>query len=300
MNNKQLQRFLIIDSNALIHRAFHALPPLTNKAGEPVNAVYGFLLVFFKAIKDLRPDFLVATFDLPLPTFRHKEFDNYKAKRPPTPINLSLQIPKTKEVLTAFDVPIFEKEGFEADDLIGTLCHLVSQQYPEIEAIILSGDLDVLQLVGKNTKTYTFKKGISETTVYDEKAIKERYGILPGQLVDFKALKGDASDNIPGVKGIGEKTALQLIKEFGSLENLYKELERGTEKTENIRALTKEKLINQKDQAFLSRRLSEIRKDVPIALDFESCRWQSYDKEKARKVLEKFEFYSLINKIPQE
>ncbi|MBU0476788.1 DNA polymerase I, partial [Patescibacteria group bacterium] len=175
------KRLLVIDSNSLIHRAFHALPPLTAKEGELVNAVYGFLLVFFRVLKDFQPDFIAAAFDLPVPTFRHKKFKEYKAKRPPTPKELSSQIPKVKEVLRAFNAPIFEKQGFEADDIIGTIAREAPILWrqdgrgPKIETIIVSGDLDTLQLVDSNTKNYTLRRGLKDAVLYDEKLVKEKY-----------------------------------------------------------------------------------------------------------------------------
>jgi len=295
------RKLLIIDSNSLIHRAYHALPPLTTKKGELTNAVYGFLLVFLKALKEFQPDFIAACFDVAVPTFRHKKFKEYKAKRPPAPEELYQQIPKVKEVLDAFNVPIFEKEGFEADDIIGTISRLAprKQVMPRIETVILSGDLDTLQLVDKNTKVYTFKKGLKETIIYDEKAVKERYGFSPSQIVDFKALKGDPSDNIPGVSGIGEKTAINLIKLFGSLENLYQEIKEGTKKVKELKPAIKDKLVQYKDQAFFSRMLSEIRKDAPLDFNFEKCQWGGYNKEKLIQIFKNLEFYSLISRLPE-
>lgn len=280
------KKLIIIDSNSVIHRAYHALPPLTTKSGELVNAVYGFLLVFFRAIKDFQPDFVAACFDLPAPTFRHKQYAGYKAKRPPTRPELYNQIPAVKKLLGFFGIEIFEKEGFEADDLIGTIAGLA-----EPETIILSGDLDTLQLVNAKTKVYVLRKGVKDIILYDEKLVKERYGIMPEKLLEFRALKGDASDNIPGVAGIGEKTALGLIKEYGSLENVY----------DNIALIpgkNREKLIRQKEQAFFSRQLSQINKEVPIGFNLEKCLFGNYDKKQARQALEKLEFYSLINKLP--
>jgi len=294
------ERLIIIDGNALIHRAYHALPPLRTKKGELINAIYGFLLVFLKAIKEFQPDYIAATFDTPRPTFRHREFKAYKIKRPPLPEELSEQIPKLKEILKEFGVPVFEKEGFEADDLIGTISALTpkKQIIPKIETIILSGDLDNLQLIDKNTKVYTFKKGLKDTILYDEEVVKERYGIAPAQLVDFRALKGDPSDNIPGVSGIGEKTAISLIKDFGSLDNLYREIEEKTEKSKQIKPSLKEKLIQYKDQAFFSKKLSDIKRDVLIDFDLESCSFKRYDKEKATKAFKNLEFYSLLERLP--
>lgn len=320
------KRFIILDSNAILHRAYHALPPLTTKKGELVNAIYGFLLVFLKAIRELQPDLIAATFDLPVPTFRHKKFKGYKATRPKTPKELYQQFPRLKEVLRAFNISIFEKEGFEADDIIGALSKLAQTPHqkpgggPEIETIILSGDLDNLQLVNPKTKVYTLKKGVKDTVLYDENKVLERYGgLTPSQLPDFKALKGDPSDNIPGAPGVGEKTAIALIKEFGSLENLYQYIEQVTipgesasEKEEtrvnppkfyeakfrriNPRLLAV--LKEYKEQAFFSKMLATIRTDAQVDFTLTRCQWGEYDKKKATRLLENLEFHSLVQRLP--
>jgi len=289
------KKLIIIDSNSIIHRAYHALPPLTTKKEELVNAVYGFLLVFFKAIREFQPDFIAATFDFPAPTFRHKKYKEYKAKRPPAPEELYQQIPKVKEVLKAFNVPIFEKEGFEADDIIGTIAHLAPKRQiiPEVETIILSGDLDVLQLINPKTKIYSLRKGVKDIILYDEDLVKEKYGgLMPEQLLDFKALKGDPSDNIPGVPGIGEKTAVELIKEFGSLENLYQNLEK-------LKPKLKESLLLQKEQAFFSKELAEIKTNVPIDFNLKKCQWGKYNQKKIIGILKNYEFQTLIKRLPE-
>ncbi|MBI2624814.1 MAG: hypothetical protein HYW70_00540 [Candidatus Nealsonbacteria bacterium] len=288
------EQLIIIDSNAVIHRAFHALPPLTDKKGEMVNAIYGFLLVLFKAIKEFQPEFIAACFDLPAPTFRHKKFKEYKAKRPPAPKELYMQIPKVKEVLAAFNIPVFEKEGYEADDLIGTIAKLAPRQQvlPELEAVILTGDMDTLQLVDDKTKVYALSRGVKEAIIYDSDKIRERFsGLNPDQMLDFKALKGDPSDNIPGVQGIGEKTAIKIIKEIGSLESFYQNPE--------SKSLFQEKLLSYKDQILFARNLNQIKKDVPIDFRLEDCRFSKFDKNEAIKILEKFEFYSLIKRLPE-
>jgi len=298
MNQKK--RLLIIDTNALIHRAYHALPPLRNKKGELINAVYGFCLVFLKVLKELEPDFIIAAFDLPFPTFRHKKFKGYKAKRPPTPKELYQQIPKIKEILEAFNIPIFEKEDFEADDIIGTLAAFSTKKVmtPPIEIIILSGDTDILQLVNPQTKVYVLKRGVKDIVLFDENLVKEKFqGLNPKQILDFKALRGDPSDNIPGVTGIGEKTAIKLLLEFGSLENLYKEIKEDSEKAKNLKSKLKKTLLNYEEQAFLSKDLAQINQDVPINFKLEQCRWGKYDKEKVTQILKNLEFYSLIEKL---
>jgi len=296
------KRLIVIDSNAVIHRAFHALPPLKTKKGELVNAIYGFLLVFLKAIKELKPDYIAATFDFPAPTFRHQKYKLYKATREKAPDELYEQIPKVKEVLRNFNVPIFEKQGFEADDLIGTISKTApkKQILPEIETIILTGDMDALQLVDKNTKVYTLRKGVKDTVLYDKEKVEEKYGgLAPEQLVDFKALRGDPSDNIPGVTGVGEKTAIRLLLEFGSLENLYHEIEENSEKARKIKPKLKETLVKYKEQAFISKDLADLRRDVPIDFNLDKCRWGKYDKERAVQVLKNFDFYSLINRLSE-
>jgi len=299
---EEKKRLIIIDSNSVIHRAYHALPPLTTKKGELVNAVYGFLLVFLKVIREFQPDYITACFDFPGPTIRHKKFKEYKAKRPPAPEELYKQIPKVKEVLEVFGVSIFEKEGFEADDIIATISNLAprKQVLPKIETTILSGDLDTLQLINPQTKVYALRKGVKDTVLYDESFVKERYqGLTPEQLLDFKALRGDPSDNIPGVTGIGEKTAIRLLSEFGSMENLYQEIEENSEKVRKIKPKLKEVLVKYKEQAFISKDLVDLRKDVPIDFNLEKCRWGEYEEEKVVQVFKNFDFYSLIKRLSE-
>jgi len=299
---EEIKRLIVIDSNSIIHRAFHALPPLTTKNGELVNAVYGFLLVYFKAIKDFHPDFIAAAFDTRKPTFRHKKYKEYKAKRPPAPKELYNQIPKVKEVLEAFGLPIFEKEGFEADDIIGTIAFLApkKQVFPEIETIILSGDLDALQLINPKTKVYVLRKGVKDIVLYDEKMVQERFcGLTPSQILDFKSLKGDPSDNIPGVTGIGEKTAIRLLLEFGTLDNLYEKIEENSQSAKSLKPKLKETLLKYKEQAYMSQDLARIEKNTPIDFNLEKCRFKKYDKEKLVGILNSLEFYSLINKLPE-
>ena len=291
------KKFLIIDGNALVHRAYHALPPLKTKSGEIVNAVYGFLLVFLKALKEIKPDYVAATFDLAAPTFRHKLSKEYKAKRVKAPDELYQQLPRVKEVLAAFEVPVFEKEGFEADDVIGTLTVKVQ---PPVESVILSGDMDNLQLVNKHTKVYTLRKGIKDTVLYDIDEVKKRYnGLAPEQLRDYRGLRGDPSDNIPGVAGIGEKTAIELLKEFGTLDNLYQEVERETKKAAKIKLGVLQKLKANKEQAFLSQKLAQIDCHVPIDFKLGDCEFGSFDSQKAEEALAKLGFNTLVQKLSE-
>jgi len=288
------KKLIIIDSNAIIHRAYHALPKLTTKKGELVNAVYGFLLFFFKAVKEFSPSYIAAVFDFPAPTFRKEKYDLYKANREKAPEELYGQFPIVKNILESFGVRIFEKRGFEADDLIGTISKKISKENPEIENIILTGDYDALQLVDGNTKVYTFKRGVKDAVLYGIKEVKDKYeGLAPEQLPDFKALRGDPSDNIPGVFGIGEKTAIGLIKKFGSLENVY-------ESMEDIKESVKEKLAKHKDEAFLSKELAKICENAPLDFELKNCEWKGYNKKEGIEKLENYEFYSLAEKIKKE
>ncbi len=292
------QKILLIDANALIHRAFHALPPLTNKRGEIVNAVYGFLTILFKAINDIKPEYIAIAFDFPKPTFRHKKFKEYKATREKAPQELISQFDKVKEAINAFSFPYFEKEGFEADDLVGTLTTKAKEH--EIEAIIVTGDADEIQLVNENTKVYTMRRGFTDTILYNIAQVKEKYeGLRPEQLIDFKALKGDSSDNIPGLKGIGDKTAIHLIKNYGNLENLYFELEKNSEKTKAlIKPAVLKTLKNSKEIAFKNKELVTILKNVPIDFNINNSFLSDYNKQEALKFLNNYGFKSLINKMP--
>ncbi|MEK7080460.1 MAG: 5'-3' exonuclease H3TH domain-containing protein [Patescibacteria group bacterium] len=287
------KRLIIIDSNALLHRAFHALPPLTNRKGELTGAVYGYLLTLFKAIKDLKVDYVVACFDTKAKTFRHEEYKEYKAHRVATPDGIISQIPMAKEVLEAFKIPVFAKDGFEADDLIATIAVRAAEK-ENLEVFILSGDLDNLQLVSDKIKVYTLGKGIKDTVIYDKNKVVERFGVAPEQMNDFKALTGDPSDNVPGVPGIGKKTAAEIIQKYGSIKNLYNEL---STDTAVLKPKVKEALKANKESAFLSRHLVEMKKDVDIDFNLEDCSFGKFNLNEVEKKLIDLEFNSLINNI---
>ncbi|HPN96182.1 MAG TPA: DNA polymerase I [Candidatus Moranbacteria bacterium] len=290
---KKAKKLVLIDGNAIIHRSFHAMPPLTTKKGELVNAVYGFTTTLLNVISKFRPDYIIATFDLAGPTFRHIEYKDYKATRTKAPDELYLQIPRVKEIVRAFNIPILEKEGFEADDVIGTVVKQAEKNPPPdgIENIIVTGDLDTLQLVSDQTFVYTMRRGLTDSVLYDEDSVFERYGLKPEQLIDFKGLRGDPSDNILGVKGIGEKTACELLKKYGSLESIYKNLG-------EIKGATKEKLERDKMQAIQSKQLATIKLDVPVKLDFDAAKTHDFDREKLIELLRNLEFFSLIKRLP--
>ena len=282
-------KFMIIDGNALIHRSFHALPPLTTKTGEIVNAVYGFTSVLIKAIKEFRPEYIALTLDRKEKTFRHKQFKDYKATRVKAPDELYAQIPRVKEIAQGFNIPIYELAGFEADDLIGTLANKVDGQ---LEKIIVTGDMDTMQLINGHTKVFTMKRGLTDSMVYDEKAVRERYSLEPEQMIDFKALRGDPSDNIPGVKGIGEKTATELLQNFKTLDGVYKNIQ-----SKKIKDRTRELLIQFKDNAYMSKDLATIKLDAPIEFDLSEARFGQFDQEKLAKLFNELEFRSLLPRL---
>jgi DNA polymerase-1 len=293
MTKKKKQTLLIIDAHALIHRAFHALPPLTSPDGQPVNAVYGFLLLVLSALREIDPQYVAIAFDAPGKTFRHEFFKDYKANRAETVPELISQFPIVHEVVEEFGFLNFSLKGYEADDLIGTIC----RQYDNdgsVETIILTGDMDLLQLVDRNTKLLKPMKGVKETMLFDEALVKEKYGITPKQIIDYKGLRGDTSDNIPGVKGIGEKGATELLQKFDSVEGVYKHLE-------DITGRNRKALEGQEDQALLSKRLATIAFDAPIDFTLESSLLGEYNHTRIQKLFQKYGFKTLfaqLNRLP--
>jgi DNA polymerase-1 len=286
-----MKKLVLIDANAIIHKVFYALPELTNRKGEQINAIYGFSSILLKIINELKPNYIAAAYDLAAPTFRHIEYKEYKAKRVKKPDELIEQIPKTKEILKGFNVSVLEKKGFEADDVIGTIAKRFTNK--KIEILILTGDLDTLQLVDKNIKVYSLRKGMTDIMIYGEKEVFERYELKPEQMIDYKGLRGDPSDNIPGVVGVGEKTATVLLKEFKTLENLYNKID----KVDNKKLV--DKLKQNKKMAFFSKKLATIREDVPIKVSLKDLDWKKdFDIEKAKQVFEQFHFKSLIKRLP--
>ncbi|MFA5030242.1 MAG: DNA polymerase I [Patescibacteria group bacterium] len=292
VKNSKKDIFLVIDANSLMHRSFHALPPFATKDGTVVNAVYGFLSTLLKAVKDFSPRYVVAAFDLPGGTFRHETFKEYKATREKAAQELYDQFPIMKEVLEVMGISILQKEKYEADDIIGTV---VQEKRPNANYIILTSDMDALQLVDDDTSVYRLRKGINDIVLFDEKGVKEKYGLTPNQIVDFKALRGDPSDNIPGVKGIGEKTAVELLQIFQTLDGIYEALEKNDSR---FKPSVKTKLHEHKKEAYMSQTLARIVRDVPITIDTDDVTWESYDAQKTQKVFQKYEFKSLLNRLP--
>jgi len=290
----QKQLLLLFDGHALIHRGFHALPPLAvTKTGEPTGAVYGFASMLLKVVAGFKPTHWAIAFDSSAPTFRHKQFEDYKAHRPPAPDELKRQFGRVRELVEAFDLPAFEVEGYEADDILGALCRQASDQ--GIDTIIVTGDTDTLQLVSPHVSVLTPRPGrtFSDTIVYDEAAVQQRYGLLPRQLADFKGLKGDPSDNIPGVTGIGEKTATKLIQQFGSIEEIYHHI--GEVVPEKVQKLLKDG----ENEAKQSKELATIVTDMPVALDLTACRVSAYERDKVAELFRELEFSSLLPKLPE-
>jgi DNA polymerase-1 len=289
MSPKKRQKFLIIDGHALIHRSFHALPlSLKTSSGEVVNAVYGFASFLLKAIKDLKPDMIALALDKKGPTFRHESYKDYKATRVKAPDELYAQIPRVRELAECLNIPVFEIQGCEADDVIGTL----TAKIKNADKIIVTGDMDTLQLVDNHTKVYTMSRGFADSIIYDEKAVSERYGIQPDQVIEYKALRGDPSDNIPGVKGIGEKTAVELLQEFGTIKNLYKNI-----KSPKISDRIRQLLIEYKEDALMSHDLATIRRDISFPINETQLHFGGFDREKALSLFKELEFKSLMPRL---
>jgi len=286
-----MSKIILIDGNSLAYRAFYALPDtMKTTTGITTNAIYGFTTMLLKVL-DEKPDFVAIAFDRKEPTFRHKEYKEYKATRQKAPPTLYEQMPYVREVAEVLDIPVFELAGYEADDLIGTLTKEAEAAGHEVE--ILTGDLDALQLVSPKTKVLTPRKGITDTVLYGEKEVIERFGIKPDQIIDFKALKGDTSDNIPGVPKVGEKTAAELLKEYGTLEEILKNIDNIKKKA------LKETLTNNIDLAKLSQKLATIVTNAPIEIDFDKCHRGEINWSRVVPVFEKFEFNSLVKKYSQ-
>ncbi|HHY46733.1 MAG TPA: DNA polymerase I [Firmicutes bacterium] len=282
-------KLVIIDGNSLANRAFYALPPLTTSSGEHTNAVYGFANMLFRLLEEEKPDLLAVAFDRPAPTFRHVAYEEYKAHRKKMPDELASQIPLIKEIIRALGLPIFEIDGYEADDVIGTISKEAESQGYVV--VIVTGDRDAFQLISPNVRVMVTRKGITEMETFDEALVEDRYGIKPCQVVDVKALAGDASDNIPGVRGIGEKTAYELIRNFGSLEGILANLDQVPKKR------VRELISQDRDTAILSKKLATIDRDVPIELDLPACRMGTPDMPRLRELFSRLEFKSLLKRL---
>lgn len=281
-----MKTLLLVDGHALAYRAYHALPDFKTKKGMPTSALYGFITMLLKTYEDFQPDNIIVCFDTPEATFRKKLFNKYQIQRPEMEEALKSQFPLVKDFLTKASIPYVEAPGYEADDLIGTLAKKAQKNF---FILILTGDRDIVQLVNKKTQVIIPKKGLTEIYIYNEKRAEERFGVKPKQIPDVKALMGDPSDNYKGVPGVGPKTAAALIQKFGSLENLYKNIDRVESKK------TKELLIKHKKQAFLGKTLATIVRSVKIDINIESCAFPGYN-EKLKQFFKDMEFNSLIKR----
>ena len=282
---------MLLDGYGLVYRGYFALPPLTTSKGELVNGVFGFASIVLRGIADLQPDYLAVSFDLPGPTFRHEQYADYKATRVKMPDDLRDQFPKVREVVKALRIPVYEMAGYEADDVIGTITQQLDPK-DDLETTIVTVDLDMLQLVTPRVRLMTTRSGVENTVMYDVARIDERFGLRPDQMIDYKALKGDPTDNIPGVPGVGEKTAAKLIREFGDLESLFTRIDDVT--PEKLR----EKLRDHRDQVFMGRDLSTIVRDLPIEIDLEAARLGDYDRDTVVRLFREYEFRTLIERLP--
>lgn len=307
-------KLVIIDGNAILHRAFHALPPLTTTKGVLINAVYGFVSMTLRVIEELKPDNLVVCFDRPKPTFRQTIFIGYQAKRPKMDAGLAGQIEMVHDVVRVLKLPIYELDGYEADDVMGTLSkqavklitnnkklttnknkhstrHMAQETKSQDQIIIVSGDRDLLQLVDDYTKVYMPTKGISEAKLYGEEEVEEKFGIKPEQIIDYKALIGDASDNYGGIAGIGPKTASDLLREYKTLVNIYKNLEK-------IKPLVAEKLKLGKESALLAQKLATIIRNAPVKFKLEGSEVKEMISDEVTDIFDKYEFHSLLKRVP--
>jgi DNA polymerase-1 len=280
---------MLIDGPSLVYRGYFALPPLTTSDGTLTNAAFGFLQIVLRGMQDLKPDYAIVSFDLGKPQFRFDAHPEYKAGRPSMPDDLRAQFPIVRELCRMMGIPIRELEGYEADDVIGSLVQQARAE--DVETYIVSGDLDGLQLVNDHVKLLTTRMGVAATVIYDDARVMERYGLRPDQMLDYKALKGDTSDNIPGVPGVGEKTAISLLQEFGSLDAVYQRLD-------EVKGKLRERLAEHRESAFMSRGVGRIVTDLPVELNLEEARTGRYDRRAVAQRFRELEFRSLIDRLP--
>ncbi|MFH0979486.1 MAG: 5'-3' exonuclease H3TH domain-containing protein [Candidatus Roizmanbacteria bacterium] len=286
-----MNTLLLIDGNAIMHRAYHALPPFKSADGTPTNVVYGYLSMLNKVVTDFKPDYLISCFDTPKPTFRNKVFKEYQIQRPKIENEFIVQIPLVKQALDAAGIERLEKDGFEADDLIGTITKIFEMN--KFRVVILTGDKDIFQLITKNVFVAAPQLGLANIKIFDKSEVEKKLDVSPNQIVEYKALAGDPSDNYPGASGIGPKTASKLIHQFGTVDNIYKNLEKV--ESEKIKELLKK----EKDSVFVSKKLATILTDVKIDLDIEKLKFSGFNK-KLKDFLEKYQMISLVKRIFNE
>jgi DNA polymerase-1 len=295
-----MSKLVLIDGNAILHRAYHALPPLTTKSGEPINAVYGFVSILLRIINDMKPTHLAVCFDRPEKTFRKEKYVKYQAQRPVMDDFLSSQVIKMHDVLNAFLIPVYEKAGFEADDLLGTIARQIQKGNSKsrkqkakvkiIETIIVTGDRDIFQLINRSVKVYVPVKGLKEGKLYGVEEVRHEFDFEPIQMVDFKALVGDTSDNYPGVSGIGPKTARELIVKYKTVENIYKNLD-------SIPGKVGSKLKGSKKEALFFKNIATIVTDVPLEIDFKKMGDWDLGSEEAVRLFMSYGFKTLLTRV---
>jgi DNA polymerase-1 len=284
----QKKKLVLIDGHSLAYRAFHALPEdMKTSQGELTNAVYGFTSMLLNVLRDEEPTHVAVTFDKGL-TFRHEMYAEYKAHRAKMPDEMRVQMDRIRQVVETMGIPIFEQEGYEADDLLGTLARQAGER--GVDTLIVTGDTDILQLADEHTRVLTSRWRFSDTVIYDAEGVRQKYGLAPSQLADYKGMMGDTSDNIPGVRGVGEKTATKLLQQYDNLEGIYEHLE-------EVQSRFRSKLETQRDKAFLSRRLGTIKRDAPVELDLDACRVRSFDRESVMNLFRELEFRSLYERM---
>ena len=283
-----MKKLVILDGHAIIHRAFHAIQPLTTSSGELVNAVFGFTSMFLNVVEIERPDCIAVSFDRKEKTFRHHADANYKANRAKTADELIAQIRRVYEIVRAFSIPIFAEKGFEADDVIATICAKLRDE--DLRIVVISGDRDLLQLVNAKVAVHDLNGGYRKAVRFDEAAVVAKYGFTPQFVPDFKGLAGDPSDNLKGVAGVGPKTASDLIGEFGTLENIFANLEK-------IKPTVRAKLESGRDSAMHSKKMATLRRDAPINFDLRNCELAEFDREKVESLFADLEFFSLARRF---
>lgn len=295
MNKKKPEKtplFIVLDSNSIMHRSYHALPPLTTRDGELVNAVFGFASILMTIFTQEEPSYIAATFDTAAPTFRHEMYTEYKAGRQKAPDDFYTQIPRIKEIVKALNIPIYSKAGVEADDLIGTIVTMNEKEHPHIRNKIVTSDMDAMQLVTDKTSVGSLHKGYKASLSFKPEDVFEKYGIRPDQVIDYKAIQGDSSDNIPGVKGIGKKGAQTLLESYETLDGIYEHLD-------EIKGKKQELLREQKEKAYFSQELATIKCDVETDYKLIDCKAHDFDTEKVIRLFDSLQFYSLIRRLKE-
>jgi DNA polymerase-1 len=283
-----MQTLLLIDGNAIMHRAYHALPPFKSSDGTPTNVVYGYLSMLYKVVTDFKPDYLISCFDTPVATFRNKLFKEYQSQRPKIDDDFIVQIPLVKEAVDVSGIERMEKDGFEADDLIGTITRIFEKN--KFRVVILTGDKDIFQLITENVFVASPQLGLANIKIFDSSEVEKKLDVKPNEIVEYKALAGDPSDNYPGASGIGPKTACKLIHQFGTVEEIYKNIDKiDSEKVKEI-------LKKEKDNVFISKKLATIMTDVDVNIDIEKLKFRGFNK-KLIDFLTKYQMGSLIKRI---